>query len=348
MERVSELILRNSDRLSGGEILLINPPRDACFRQLERSGRKVHVFTQDFGDFCWFKTSGAEAEFGAIPDPGPQIESIVLVQPRERERLCMMLHALAANMPVAARLWLAGEIRSGIKSSKKHLDLHFETVNRMDYARHCVLFEASGPHKASPFDLSAYVKSWAIEARIGKIEVKSLPGTFAHGRLDQGTRLLLETLQEQEPAGRILDFACGNGIIGLFLLNLNSGIDLTLLDSSALAIESTRRTLHANRRTATVLASDGLGEVTETYDWIISNPPFHRGIDNDLEIAGNFFSEAGKFLTKTGKILLVCNHHLPYAAWLKSSFTQVEIIKANREFKLILASGMRKQNVQGI
>jgi 16S rRNA (guanine1207-N2)-methyltransferase len=337
MERVSELILRNAGRLGDGTTLLLNPPRDNCFSQLGQSGREVRLFSQDFGDFQWLSTNGAEVEFGTLPPFEKQLENIILVQPRERERLVMMLHALAANMPATGRFWLVGEIRTGIKSAAKKLGLHFEVVTKLDNARHCVLFEAFKPRPLPLFDLSNYEKSRVCSIGEKPLEIKSVPGTFAHGKLDQGTELLLEVLKEKQITGRVLDFACGNGIIGLFLLGHSPGIKLTLLDASALAIESSRRSLRANRLEARVLASDGLDEVTQTFDWIISNPPFHRGVDSDLDIAARFFANAGHFLTKTGKILLVCNHHLPYARWLRSNFKHVEIIKASPQFKVIMA-----------
>ncbi len=342
MERVSQLILRNAERLSQGNILLINPPRDSCFSQLAESGRQVCVFTQDFGDYKWLQNSGADASFGIFPAPDSQTKHIILIQARERERLLMMLHALATAMPAAAKLWLAGENRSGIKSSGKRLSVYFENIRKTDNARHCSLFEADKPRPAKPFKLSDYEKHWSVSTAAGNIDIVSLPGTFAHGNLDKGSELLLDALGELAPSGRVLDFACGSGVIGLSLLCLNPEIELTMLDTSALAIESTRRSLHRNDRQATVVASDGLSELNGKYDWIISNPPFHRGIENELGIARNFFGDAGQFLQKTGKLLLVCNHHLPYPAWLKAYFSKVEIVKASRGFKVIMASGIRR------
>jgi 16S rRNA (guanine1207-N2)-methyltransferase len=342
MERVSQLILRNARRLGGGHVLLINPPRDSCFSQLLEMGSKPQLFTQDFGDFKWLQTGGAEVEFGTIPVIEPHFDHIVLIQPRERERLIMMLHALSSGMSARAQLWLAGENRSGIKSCAKRLSLYFETVAKTDSARHCALLEACKPRPGEPFDLSVYTKSWPVSSGAGDISITSLPGTFAHGSLDKGSELLLDTLTKVAPSGRVLDFACGNGVLGLSLLSFDSAIDLTLLDTSALALESARLTLRANEREAKLLASDGLSELNGQFDWIISNPPFHKGIKNELDIAGDFFREAGHYLTKTGKILLVCNHHLPYPAWLEKYFTRVEIIRSNRIYKVILASGMRR------
>ena len=342
MERVSQLILRNAERLNQGNILLINPPRDSCYSQLAENGYKVSIFTQDFGDWKWLQDSGADAQFGTFPSVSPQTDHIILIQARERERLLMMLHALATAMPAAAGLWLVGENRSGIKSSGKRLSLYFENVCKSDNARHCALFSADQPRPVETFSLSDYEKPWSVSTAAGNMDIISLPGTFAHGNLDKGSELLLDTLLELAPSGRVLDFACGSGVIGLSLLGLNPEIDLTMLDTSALAIESTRRSLAKNHQQATVVASDGLAELTGKYDWIISNPPFHRGVENDPGIAHDFFSEAGHFLQKEGKILLVCNQHLPYPAWLKAYFTKVETVRAKRGFKVILASGIRR------
>ena len=341
MERVSELILRNAGRLSAGNLLLINAPRDLCFRSLAESGREVQVFSQDFGDYSWLKSSGCEVEFAVAPCPDPQIEEIILIQPKERARLHMLLHALAVAMPPSARLWLAGENRSGIKSSAKHLDVYFDRVSKVDNARHCTLFEVAMPRAANPFNLDDYETSWSLAGTAGLINIISLPGTFAHGKLDPGTRLLLNCLEEMPISGRVLDFACGSGVIGLSLLSRNPAIEMTLLDTSAPALESARRSLLRNRLKATVLPSDGLSQLEGSFDWIISNPPFHRGVHNDLKVVIDFCEQAGKFLAQKGKILLVCNNHLPYPAWLKTNFTEVDMIKSNREFKVVLASGFR-------
>ena len=342
MERVSQLILRNLSRMGQGGILLINPPRDSCFRQLSEGTRDLSLFTQDFGDYKWLRESGAEVSYGVLPSPSPSVDHVILVQPRERDRLTMMLHALAATMPARARLWLVGENRTGIKSSAKRLKQFFNRVSKTDSARHCGLFEATEPGTKNSFRLSEYEKSWSASTRCGQVDIISLPGAFAHGNLDTGSELLLEALSDLKPSGQVLDFGCGSGVIGLSLLDMNPEIELTLLDSSAIALESTRRSLSANGRQAAVLASDGLTELEGKFDWIVTNPPFHQGVDHDLEIAHRFFAGAGNFLHKSGKILLVCNQHLPYPAWLKTYFTNVESVSENRGFKVIMAARIRK------
>ncbi len=341
MERVSQLICRNAELLRTGQVLLINPPRDSCFSKLSQDDRQVSVFSQDFGDYNYLNSSGAKAEFGLFPSVASTAQDIVLILPRERERLEMMLHALTSSMPPQSILWLAGENRSGIKSSAKRLSPYFQSISKVDNARHCTLFRAGNPIPPNPFDLELYKKTWPLMIAGTQINVVSLPGTFAHGKLDKGTRLLLDTLEELKPSGQVLDFACGNGVVGMSALSLQPVSKLTLLDTSALALESARCSLRANNLEATVLASDGLSHLEGNFDWIISNPPFHQGVRNDLDIARNFVASAADFLAESGKILLVCNLHLPYPAWLADYFTRVETVRTGQGFKVILASGIR-------
>ncbi|MBT8049346.1 MAG: class I SAM-dependent methyltransferase [Xanthomonadales bacterium] len=341
MERTSEIILRNAARLGSGALLLVNPPCDSLFSVLGGEGRRVKASTQDFGDFQRLQDDGADVTFDAVPLTHESPATVILFLPREKERLALMLHAISSSLPPAGTLWLAGENQAGIKSAGRHLKPYFQTVNKLDSARHCVLYEAVGPRKDKPFELTAYQAIWTTEFAGKSIEIVSLPGVFAHGRLDPGSLLLLQTLERLNPQGKILDFACGSGVIGCALLAVGAQAELTMLDVSAQAIESSRLSLERNALSGVLLASDGLSMVEGNYDWIISNPPFHRGVSNDLEIAANFFRCAGTLLNKNGRMVIVCNRHLPYTGWLRNHFEQVTLLDRNNKFMVIQAGQPR-------
>jgi len=339
MDNTSEVVLRNEAQLGEGPLLLINPPRDALLSHLLAAGRAVRASSQDFGDFRWLEAGGAEVSFDIAPQLGPEIRHAILKLPREKERLSMILHAVASQMTGDARLWLVGENRAGIKSAPRQLENYFGRVEKLDSARHCGLFEAREPRAAAVFRLEDYLTTWSAVFAEREISLFSLPGVFAHGRLDRGTAMLLEVLENIRPAGKILDFACGSGVLGLSLLTSGATADMTLLDASSMALECARQSLAASGLHATLLPSDGLAEVTRRYDWIISNPPFHRGVDNDLDIAATFFRQAGTFLAEKGNILIVFNRHLPYSYWLHDQYENVECLATGKEYAIVRASG---------
>ena len=337
MESASQVILRNGDRLGRESLLIINPLRDLLAQRLAREGRPLRLSTQDYGDAAWLKAAGFDVSFETVPTFSGEESTAVLHLPREKDRLSLLLHAVSARMDPAARLWLVGENRAGIRSSARYLDAHFGSFEVIDKARHCALYEAREPRLQRPFELADYLTAWSLRMDGEDLKLLSLPGVFAHGRLDRGSELLLNSLRQLRPAGRLLDFACGCGVLGLALLRENEKIDLTLLDSSALAIESCRRSMDANGLRASMLPSDGLAGVSERYDWIVSNPPFHRGVRSDLGVAADFFREAGTFLTENGKIVIVFNRHLPYLRWLQHAFDRVDLLTTGGDFTIVQA-----------
>jgi len=342
MENTSEVILRNQALLDHDAVLLINSPRDMLFNNLQSDGRSVRISTQDHGDYRWLQTAGADAGFEVVPLLEARTPTIILKLPREKDRLNMLLHSIACGMRPDARLWLVGEIRAGIKSAPARMKGHFQRVEKLDSARHCVLFEATQPCPPADFDLKDYEMPWQARFAGHDVELLSLPGVFAHGRLDKGTAMLLDVLEGLRPSGKILDFACGSGVIGLSLLNAakdsDQELDVTLLDASSLAIESSRRSLEANGLKATLLPSDGLSRLSGHYDWIISNPPFHSGVASNLNIAADFFRQVGTFLKEKGRILVVFNRHLPYQQWMREQFEQVDCLASSTEFSVVQAS----------
>jgi len=170
------------------------------------------------------------------------------------------------------------------------------------------------------------------------IKVVSYPGVFAHGRLDAGTALLLESLMATEFRGEILDFGCGAGVIGTCIATANTDARVTFLDASAMALKACEETLAANHLHGTVLASDGLAGVTSGYDTIISNPPIHAGVKTDNRLSLRLLDTVHHHVRPGGKLILVANRHLPYEAWLSHHFQHVQEITANHSYKVIAAS----------
>ena len=89
---------------------------------------------------------------------------------------------------------------------------------------------------------------------------------------------------------------------------------------------------------ATVLLSDVAGAVlTETFDVVVANPPFHIGKQTDLDVPRQFIIDAFTVLEPGGHLLLVANRTLPYEAMMSEQFGAYRSLYDGRRFKVLSA-----------
>ncbi|NTU83082.1 MAG: methyltransferase [Chloroflexales bacterium] len=110
---------------------------------------------------------------------------------------------------------------------------------------------------------------------------------FSSFEVDDGTDLLLRTIEPAEPPARILDLGCGCGVIGIALARRFPDAAVTMADKDLLAVRYARHNAALNEAGNTsVLGSVGLEAVPPgPYDLIVSNIPAKIG---DLAIEQEF------------------------------------------------------------
>lgn len=100
-------------------------------------------------------------------------------------------------------------------------------------------------------------------------------GVFSKDRLDTGTRILLETILENEkPCANVLDLGCGIGPVGVVLGTIWN-CSLTLVDVNEKATQLAKKNLARNGLSGTVLCQDGVQ--SGSYDCVVLNPPIRAG-----------------------------------------------------------------------
>lgn len=199
-------------------------------------------------------------------------------------------------------------------------------------------------------ELTGWTSAWlgyslAAGAETAKaLSVAALPAVFARDKLDIGTRALLPHVTQAAaalaPGARVLDLACGNGVLGLAALSANSHLELTFSDVSSQAVISAANNAAQefpqsvfSIRHANSIAADG-GE----FDLILLNPPFHEGGVVGDHVALTLFAAACGHLRPGGRLLLVGNRHLGYHRSLGRFFPQVRQLDANPKFVVLEAS----------
>lgn len=104
-------------------------------------------------------------------------------------------------------------------------------------------------------------------------------GVFSKGRVDRGTRLLLEALP-LPPEGPILDLGCGYGPIGITVAKLMPDAAVYMSDPNRRAVELARKNAARNGvHNVHVLAGEGYAPLPPDLKFraIITNPPLRAG-----------------------------------------------------------------------
>ncbi len=340
MALVSQIIEKNLFRLEGVRSgLWLNPELDSPLRQLKHQCDSLRLFSQDHGVFMPLKRSGESIEFAAFPkSPRDKYDWIMMNLPREKALLDMMLACTGDLLSEQGSLWLAGENRAGIKSADKILKRYYKNVVKLDSARHCSLFEANSRVPDKPFEALDHQRRWKLDCMNVGIDIISYPGVFAHGHLDPGTALLLQSLEAVKPTGEVLDFACGAGVIGACIAARHANTRMTFLDSNALALRACRETLAVNHLEGQVVASDGIAELERGFDLVVSNPPIHNGVRTDTQLGMRLLDPVVDLIRPGGKLIIVANIHLPYERWLTGKFTAFTRLGSNDGFKVLEAN----------
>ena len=304
MDPRSEVLLRQAE-LFDGQLLLAGLPADDL----------LGVLPQAFG-WNW---NAADQALLATRFPGRShfdtqmptgdYRAAVLFLPKSRELTDYLLQALASRL-AGKPLYLVGEKRGGIERAAKQLTA-YGAARKLDSARHCQLWSVTIEKVPAQPDLHSLAQSYELALPEGPLQIVTLPGVFAHGRLDRGSALLLEHLQGI-PTGHLLDFGCGAGVLGAVLKRRYPDSQVTLLDVDAFALASSRLTLARNDLQAEVIAGSGIEAAPAELSAIISNPPFHQGVHTDYQASENLLVQAARHLTSGGELRLVANSFLKY------------------------------------
>lgn len=281
-----------------------------------------------------------------LPWP-PQVraDAIALRLPKGREALTMSLHAALSRAAPGARVFVYGANDEGIRSADKQLAPWLDDLLALEAKRHSRVWSGQLAADAGPFrgELSDWEETVELDAPSGALRLISLPGLFAHGRLDPGTRLLLETLHElprPKAGARLLDFGCGAGTISLALVSRRADVELHLLDRDALAIHAAR----LNLPDARLHLGDGWSAVPRElrFDLVASNPPIHHGKDRDLRSLVALIEGSLNRLARRGRLVLVAQRPLPVRSLLEERFADVEMANETRSFRVWVATRPRE------
>ncbi|MFT5359129.1 MAG: 16S rRNA (guanine1207-N2)-methyltransferase [Polyangiales bacterium] len=287
------------DGFTEGALIIGAPPAD--FEYLSGASRF----------FSFLQQPGAEC--GLAPALGEE-PRVLLYLPKGKRRRDYAFALAAERLAQTGTLAVVGERNGGIKAARKALRRYFKDVHVRSVGNHCQLLTAHGALSGA-VDMS----EWRSQSRLELgFDIYGYPGTFSEGRLDEGTQRLLQVL-ELPAQGKLLDLASGCGVIGVWAKKKQPGLAVTLSDIDHLSIAASKETAAGAEAEVECIAADGI-PAGRTFDVIVTNPPFHQGVQTEYETTERFLSDVPKALNPGGRFWLVANNFLPYEGWLKDNF----------------------------
>lgn len=274
---------------------------------------------------------------------------VMLLPPRSRDEARALLAAALQRTAPGGTLLCCQANNAGARSGEADLARLAGAVRSLSKQKCRVYWTQPDPAGVD----AALLAEWAaLDAprRIADGRFLSRPGLFAWSHVDAASALLARCLPA-DLAGRGADLGAGFGYLAAEVaLRCPAVRALDLYEAEARGLALARRNLAVHGegvegvRHAQPIAFDFLWHDVTTglvpgrrYDFIVSNPPFHRSRADAPEIGQAFLAAAAAGLRAGGRFWLVANRHLPYEATLRRYFRQVREVCCEQGYKVIEA-----------
>lgn len=266
--------------------------------------------------------------------PTGNFAAVVVRVPKSNALLTWQLEQIAALVPPGTPVVGAAMARHISRSTRQAFERIGETTVSLATRKARLIRSVRGTMVPQTYDASAQ-----FTLADGTIVVER-PGVFSAGHLDHATALLLEHVQTAA-AEHVLDLGCGNGVIAAVLARRNPSTQFTLIDVSDLAIQAAAATWQANQLAgdrATLASADGSHQLpADSFDLVVSNPPFHQGHAVDAELAERLLADTARVVRPQGRLIAVGQRDLHLHTRLRRWFREVRVLSKHPVFVVVEA-----------
>lgn len=334
-------------------------------------GDSVSIYNDDFGALaCWFsdlkplwvsdsfvakqsclvnlQQNNIPIESVTFYDSVTPIDTpaklILLKIPKTTALLEQQLIDLQARVSPSTKVIAAGKANLIQKSTLALFEKYLgtTTTSLAKKKARLVFCQPSGTKSHS----SPYPTIWFTDKP--RFEISNLANVFARQQLDIGARFMLEHLSKlaNMDSKIVIDLGCGNGVLGLHILNQNKKTKVVFVDESYMAVASAKHNVLTNLAEKELQSEfivnnclddfDNKSKLTAV-DIVLCNPPFHQQNAITDHIAWQMFKDAKSVLQNGGQLFVVGNRHLDYPNKLKKLFGNATTVATNQKFSILSA-----------
>jgi 16S rRNA (guanine1207-N2)-methyltransferase len=267
-------------------------------------------------------TQSLTAQGFKVARHAPDAALAVVCLPRSKAHA----HALLAAAAKAPMVLVDGAKTDGIEPLYKDLSKRLPVTEALSKA-HGRVFAFPGTDALT---------AWAAQDIHLPDGFITRPGVFSADGPDPASVLLAQALPERMP-GYGVDLGAGWGYLARAVLARKSVKRLDLVETDATALDCAKVNIPDERARfiwgdATQYRADGYA------DFVVCNPPFHRGRQADPALGMAFITAAARMLSREGEAWFVANRTLPYGDTFRQHFAEVSELPGSNAFRLIRAA----------
>jgi 16S rRNA (guanine1207-N2)-methyltransferase len=307
--------------------------------ELPQAGN-VKVLTNRVDVARRFQAAGFEARLNDFELEEVLPERVYYRVSKEKALVHYLINQVLARLPLGGRLVLSGYKGDGTKT-------YIEKA--------CALVGAAKSIKKAPggavitviekrqqplsqLDDSDYASLQIIDS---ELNLFSKPGVYGWKKIDIGSALLAEQLPAvieslaQRPQ-KLLDLGCGYGYLSVVAKQLLPDARIVASDNNLTALIPCSKNFEVHHIDGEINADDCGNSLTESFDLVLCNPPFHKGFNVHGDMTLQFLQSAKARLKPGAVALFVVNQFIGLEQRAKPLFGSCTALAERGGFKVFL------------
>lgn len=259
--------------------------------------------------------------------------ALILIGKHRGRNESWLAQALQQVKP-GGRIVVSGDKKLGVDSFRKTVAGLATVIDRLS-KHHAVAFWLGRPEQLNSIEIQSLIaEPTRLENRF-----TTGPGMFSHTAIDKGSAMLARHF-DGRISGHVADFGAGWGYLASEVLKHAEKLkSLALYEADFEALEAARLNIGSGTQIPVSFHWHDVNSeaISEVYDTIVMNPPFHAGRSADPAMGQGFIAAAARRMKPGGRLLLVANRQMPYEAGLKALFKSVQPLEDDAGYKIIEA-----------
>ncbi len=309
--------------------------------QLADAGKQMTIVSNRYDIHKLAQKLGLRSFFNDVDFNVARKESIDHLFIRISKEKSVTHHAInqaTKTITPTGNVYLAGYKNEGIKTYAQKANTLFSSASPLIKHKDAHCIHLSKPYlSAEPLDDNHYTALRTI-GQYNHTQLLSKPGIFGYEKIDEGSELLLTYAKKYLDSHaitpqKILDLGCGYGLLSLMSAQWHPR-EIVATDNNAAALNAVSASAAANNIAIKVVADDAGENISEKFDALLCNPPFHQGFSVSDDLTLKFLRSASQKLTPDGIAFFVVNSFIGIEKKAEAFFSRQELLINNKKFKV--------------